>query len=81
MSERQRAKEHVCLWRYNSRIVSKVRLTCEVQREGDEAVISSQELQRFLPLHQSPKVICNSFSIEEVVDTNQKVPEAENKGN
>lgn len=61
--------------------IQQVRLTCEVQRKGDEAVISSQELQRFLPLYQSPKVICNSFSIEEVVDTNQKVPEAENKGN
>lgn len=56
------------------------RPTCEVQSKRDEAVISSQELQRLLPLHQSPEVVRQSFTIEEVVDTNQKIPE-ENEGN
>lgn len=50
-------------------------LTCEVQGEGDEAVIARQELQGFLPLHQSPEVIRNGFPVEEVVDANQEVPE------
>ena len=53
----------------------KARPTCEVQSEGDEAVIARQELQRLLPLHQSPKVICQGFTIEEVVDANQEVPD------
>lgn len=69
-------KEHGCVLRYGSCFVLQARRTCQVQSEGDEAVISSQELQRFLPLHQSPEVICKSFSIEEVVDAHQKVPEA-----
>lgn len=55
------------------------KLTCEIQSERNEAVITSQELQRFLPPHQSSKIICNRFTIEEVVDTNQEVPGAEKK--
>lgn len=70
------AKVQVCLVRYSRSIVLKVQPTCEVQSERDEAVIASQELQRFLSLHQSPKVICYCFTIEEVVDANQEVPEA-----
>lgn len=54
-----------------------MRLTCQVQGKGDEAVIASQELKRFFSLHQGPKVICYSFTIKEVVHTNQEVPEEE----
>lgn len=50
------------------------RLTCEVQCEGDEAVVASQKLQWLLSLHQGPKVIRHCFSIKEVVDTDQEVP-------
>lgn len=78
--EAQGAKEQVCFARYSECIVLKARPTCKVQSERDEAVIASQELQGFLSLHQSPKVICYSFSIEEVVDTNQEVPEANKAG-
>lgn len=60
--------------------MSWARPTCEVQSERDEAVIASQELQRFLSLHQSPKVICYRFTIEEVVDADQEVPEAKKEG-
>lgn len=60
--------------------MSWARPTCEVQSERDEAVIASQELQRFLSLHQSPKVICYCFTIEEVVDADQEVPEAKKEG-
>lgn len=49
-------------------------LTCQVQGEGNEAVIASQELQRLLPLHQSAKVICHRFPVEEVVDADQEIP-------
>lgn len=52
-----------------------VSLTCQVQGEGNEAVITSQELQRLLPLHQSAKVICHRFPVEEVVDADQEIPE------
>ncbi len=75
MSGSRGAKEHVCFVRYCCYIILKERHTCEVQSEGDEAVIASQELQRLLPLHQSPEVICYSLTIEEVVDANQEVPE------
>lgn len=54
--------------------------TCQVQGEGDEAVVASQELQRLLPLHQSAKVISQGFTIEEVVDANQEVPAAPHRG-
>lgn len=48
--------------------------TCQVECEGDEAVVASQELQRLLPLHQRPEVIGHCLPVEEVVDTNQEVP-------
>lgn len=80
MSGRKGAKEQVCFARYSKCIVLKARPTCEVQSERDEAVIARQELQGFLSLDQSPKVICYSFTIEEVVDTNQEVPEANKAG-
>lgn len=67
----------MCKVRYSIYPVSKVRLTCQVQSEGDEAMIARKELKRFFPLHQSPKVIRQSFTIEEVVDTNQEIPEEE----
>lgn len=38
-------------------------------------MVASQELQRFLSLHQGTEVICHSFPIEEVVDTNQEIPD------
>lgn len=60
--------------------MSWARPTCEVQSERDEAVIASQELQRFLSLHQSPKVIRYCFTIEEVVDADQEVPGGKKEG-
>lgn len=74
------SKEQLCSARYSRCIVLKARPTCQVQSERDEAMIASQELQRLLSLHQSPKVICYSFTIEKVVDANQEVPGGQNKG-
>lgn len=48
--------------------------TCEIEGKGNEAVVFAQDAKRLLSLHQCKEVICHSLSIEEVVDTQQKVP-------
>lgn len=77
--EAEGPKSKCVLWDTAVALSWKARPTCEVQSERDEAVVASQELQRFLSLHQSPKVICYRFTIEEVVDANQEVPVAKQK--
>lgn len=78
--QREGAKERVCSARYAAgAIVREAGPTCQVQCERDEAVIASQELQRLLSLHQGAEVICHSFTVEEVVDANQEVPDRGNK--
>lgn len=54
--------------------------TCQVQCERDEAVVASQELQRFLSLHQGAEIVCHSFPVKEVVDANQEVPDGRGGG-
>lgn len=51
-------------------------LTCEVQSEGDEAVVFAEDAQRLLPLHQIKEVVCHRLSVEEVVYTEQEVPDS-----
>lgn len=71
------AKEWVRSARYAAAayLVREAGPTCQIQCERDEAVVASQELQRFLSLHQGAEVICHSFPVEKVVDANQEVPD------
>lgn len=48
--------------------------TCEVEGEGDEAMVFAEDAKRLLPLHQCEEVICHRFTVEEVVHTQQEVP-------
>lgn len=48
--------------------------TCEVEGKGDKAMVFAEDAKRLLPLHQWEEVICHSFTIEEVVHTQQEVP-------
>lgn len=48
--------------------------TCEVEGEGDEAVVFAEDAQRLLPLHQREEVIRHRLAVEEVVDAQQEVP-------
>lgn len=48
--------------------------TCEVEREGDEAVVFAEDAKGFLPLNQCEEIICHGLTIEEVVHTQQEVP-------
>lgn len=50
--------------------------TCEVEGEGDEAVVFAEDAKRLLPLHQREEVVCDGLTIEEVVHTQQEVPVA-----
>lgn len=49
--------------------------TREVEGKGDEAMVFAQDAKRLLPLHQREEVIRHSLTIEEVVHTQQEVPE------
>ena len=48
--------------------------TCEVQGEGDEAVVFAEDAERLLPLHQCEEVVRHGLTIEEVVHAQQEVP-------
>lgn len=48
--------------------------TCQVESKGDEAVVFTEDPQRFFSLDQREEVICHRLAIEEVVDTQEKVP-------
>lgn len=50
-------------------------ITCQVESKGDETMITRQELQRLLPLNQSSEVVGQGLAIEEVVHTDQEIPE------
>lgn len=48
--------------------------TYDIEGKGNEAVVSAQDTERLLPLHQRKEVVCHRLTIEEVVDTKKKVP-------
>lgn len=48
--------------------------TYDIEGKGNEAVVSAQDAERLLPLHQRKEVVCHRLTIEEVVDTKKKVP-------
>lgn len=50
-------------------------LTCQIQCKRNKAMITHEELQRFLPLDESAEIICHRLAVKEVVYTNQEVPE------
>lgn len=48
--------------------------TYDVEGKGNEAMVSAQDTERLLPLHQHEEVICHRLTVEEVVDTKKEVP-------
>lgn len=48
--------------------------TYDIEGKGNEAVVSAQDTERLLPLHQRKEVVRHRLTIEEVVDTKKKVP-------
>lgn len=48
--------------------------TYNIEGKGNEAMVSAQDTERLLPLHQREEVVCHRLTIEEVVDTKKKVP-------
>lgn len=63
------------LYRLHCQFESASVCTCEVEGKGDEAVVFAEDAKRLLPLHQREEVICHGLTIEEVVHTQQEVPE------
>lgn len=49
--------------------------TCEIQGKGNEPVVFTENPQRLLSLDQSEEVVCHCLTIEEVVYTQEEVPE------
>lgn len=48
--------------------------TYDVEGKGNEAMVSAQDTERLLPLHQRKEVICHRLTVEKVVDTEKEVP-------
>lgn len=48
--------------------------TYDVEGKGNEAMVSAQDAERLLPLHQRKEVIRHRLAVEEVVDTQKEVP-------
>lgn len=48
--------------------------TYDVEGKGNEAMVSAQDTERLLPLHQCKEVICHRLTVEKVVDTEKEVP-------
>lgn len=49
-------------------------LTRKIEGERDEAMVFAENPQRLLPLHQREEVIGHRLTVEEVVHTQQEVP-------
>lgn len=48
--------------------------TYDVESKGNEAMVSAQDAERLLPLHQREEVICHRLTVEKVVHAKEEVP-------
>lgn len=48
--------------------------TYDVESKGNEAMVSAQDAERLLPLHQCEEVICHRLPVEKVIYAKEEVP-------